>query len=201
DMLVKVGSGAITIETLVKALNPPEMRHEREHAPSEMTPEQLAEAMVSTQHRSGSNRSGSAISIDGIDDMLAKVSQCCNPVPGDPIVGFITTGRGVSVHKSDCANLLSSDPQRWIEVYWNNPENQNYRAQIQVTASNSRGIFADISSAIGVDNASIVEISAHITPEDRAEFSIALEVKDLEHLQLVLKHLRQMEGVISVRRF
>jgi guanosine-3',5'-bis(diphosphate) 3'-pyrophosphohydrolase len=200
DMLVKVGSGAITIETLVKALDPPEMRHEREPAPSEMTPGQLAEAMVSTQHRSGSNRSGSAISIDGIDDMLAKVSQCCNPVPGDPIVGFITTGRGVSVHKSDCANLLSSDPQRWIEVYWNNPENQNYRAQIQVTASNSRGIFADISSAIGVDNASIVEISAHITPEDRAEFSIALEVKDLEHLQLVLKHLRQMEGVISVRR-
>jgi guanosine-3',5'-bis(diphosphate) 3'-pyrophosphohydrolase len=200
DMLVKVGSGAITIETLVKALDPPEMRHEREPAPSEMTPGQLAEAMVSTQHRSGSNRSGSAISIDGIDDMLAKVSQCCNPVPGDPIVGFITTGRGVSVHKSDCANLLSSDPQRWIEVYWNNPENQNYRAQIQVTAANSRGIFADISSAIGVDNASIVEISAHITPEDRAEFSIALEVKDLEHLQLVLKHLRQMEGVISVRR-
>lgn len=199
DMLVKVGSGAITLESLIKALDPPEMRKEQEPAPSEMTPEQIAEVMAS-QVRSGSNRGGSAISIDGIDDMLAKVSQCCNPVPGDPIVGFITTGSGVSVHKSDCNNLLSSDPRRWIEVYWNNLEHQNYRAEIQVTAENRRGIFVDISSAIGSDMATIVEISAHVTPEDRAEFSIALEIKNLEHLQVILQHLRQMDTVISVRR-
>lgn len=199
DMLVKVGSGAITIDSLVKALEPPEMRKEQEPTPSELTPAQLAEAMV-TQQRTDSNRGGSAISIDGIDDMLAKVSLCCNPVPGDPIVGFITTGRGVSVHKANCTNLLSSDPLRWIEVFWNNPESQSYRAEIQVTAENSRGIFAEISSAIGADTASIIEISAHITPEDRAEFNIVLEIKDLDHLQLILKHLRQMEGVISVRR-
>ncbi|MBT8347004.1 MAG: bifunctional (p)ppGpp synthetase/guanosine-3',5'-bis(diphosphate) 3'-pyrophosphohydrolase [Desulfofustis sp.] len=199
DMLVKVGSGAITIDSLVKALDPPEMRKEQESAPSDLTPEQIAEVMAS-QVRSGANRSGSAISIDGIDDMLARVSQCCNPVPGDPIVGFITTGSGVSVHKSNCANLLSSDPQRWIEVYWNNLEHQSYRVEIQVTAENRRGIFAEISSAISADMATIVEISAHVTPEDRAEFSIALEVRNLEHLQQVLQHLRQMEPVISVRR-
>lgn len=199
DMLVKVGSGAITIENLVKALDPPEMRREQEQAPSEMTPEQIAEVM-SSQVRAGTSRSGSAISIDGIDDMLAKVSQCCNPVPGDPIVGFITTGSGVSVHKSDCTNLLSSDPQRWIEVYWNSQEHQSYRVEVKVTAENRRGIFADISSAIGADMASIVEISAHVTAEDRAEFSIALEVRNLDHLQEVLLHLRQMEAVISVRR-
>ncbi len=199
DMLVKVGSGAITIENLVKALDPPEMRREREPTPSEMTPEQIAELMAS-QVRSGTSRSGSAISIDGIDDMLAKVSQCCNPVPGDPIVGFITTGRGVSVHKADCVNLLSSDPQRWIEVFWNSQENQSYRVEVQVTAENRRGIFADISSAISADMATIVEISAHVTPEDRAEFSIALEVTNLDHLQQILLHLRHMEAVISARR-
>jgi GTP pyrophosphokinase len=199
DMLVKVGSGAITIDNLVKALDPPEMRKEQEPAPSELTPEQIAEVMAS-QVRTGANRSGSAISIDGIDDMLARVSQCCNPVPGDPIVGFITTGSGVSVHKSNCANLLSSDPQRWIEVYWNNLEHQSYRVEIQVTAENRRGIFADISSAISADMATIVEISAHVTAEDRAEFSIAIEVRNLEHLQHILQHLRQMDAVISVRR-
>jgi GTP pyrophosphokinase len=104
------------------------------------------------------------------------------------------------VHKSNCANLLSSDPQRWIEVYWNNLEHQSYRVEVQVTAENRRGIFADISSAISADMATIVEISAHVTPEDRAEFSIALEVRNLEHLQQVLQHLRHMEPVISVRR-
>lgn len=199
DMLVKVGSGAITAENLIKALDPPEMRKEKEPTPSEMTPEKIAE-MMAGQVRSGPNRNGSAISIDGIDDMLAKVSQCCNPVPGDPIVGFITTGSGVSVHKSDCPNLLSSDPQRWIEVFWNNLESHSYRVEIQVTAENRRGIFADISSAISADMATIVEISAHVTPEDRAEFSIAVEVRDLGHLQDIMLHLRQMDAVISVRR-
>jgi GTP pyrophosphokinase len=199
DMLVKVGSGAISAGSLIKALDPPEMRRDKEPTPSEMTPEQLAE-MMAGHVRSTATRGGSAISIDGIEDMLAKVSQCCSPVPGDPIVGFITTGSGVSVHKSDCPNLLSSDPQRWIEVFWNNLAAHNYRVQIQVTAENRSGIFADISSAIGADLASIVEISAHVTPEDRAEFSIALEVKDLAHLQVVMNHLRHMDAVISVRR-
>jgi len=199
DMLVKVGSGGITAENLVKALDPPEMRKEAELVPSEMTPEQLAE-MMAGQVRAGANRSGSAISIDGIDDMLAKVSQCCNPVPGDPIVGFITTGNGVSVHKSDCPNLLSSDPQRWIEVFWNNLESHSYRVEIRLTAENRRGIFAEISAAISADMATIVEISAHVTPEDRAEFSIALEVRDLDHLHEIMQHLRQMEAVIMVNR-
>jgi GTP pyrophosphokinase len=198
DMLIKVGSGAITIQSLMKALNPPEMRQEAEAAVEQMTPEDLAASMV-TQQR-GTVKGGSAICIDGIDDLLAKVSQCCNPVPGDPIVGFITTGRGVSVHKSDCPNLLSSDPKRWIQVYWNNPESQHFRAEIQVITENTKGIFVDISSAVGSDQATIVEIAAHKTPADTVEFSIALEIRDLEHLQLLLKHLRQMDTVISARR-
>jgi GTP pyrophosphokinase len=199
DMLIKVGSGAITIQSLLKALDPPEMRQEKEATAQQLSPEELAASMVS-QQRGGGSRSGSAISIDGIDDMLAKVSLCCHPIPGDPIVGFITTGRGVSVHKADCPNLLSSDPQRWIEVYWNNPESQQYRAEIQVITDNSKGVFVDISSAVAADLATIVEISAHKTPTDTVEFSIAVEIRDLEHLQVLLKHLRQMESVISARR-
>jgi GTP pyrophosphokinase len=159
----------------------------------------MAAAMVSHQ-RAEVAGSGSVIQIDGIDDVLVKVSQCCNPVPGDPIVGFITTGRGVSVHKSDCTNLLSTDPQRWMEVFWNNGDSHQYRAEIQVIAENSRGIFAEISSAIGTDNATISEISAHTTAVDTVEFTIAVEVKNLDHLQLLLQHLRQMAPVISVRR-
>ena len=199
DMLTKVGSGNITIQNLIKALDPPELRKEHEPTASEMTPEELAAAMVGHQ-RSGESRSSSAIYIDGVDDMLAKVSQCCNPVPGDPILGFITTGRGVSVHKADCANLLKSDPQRWLEVFWNSVEKQRYRAEVQVVTENSKGIFADISSAIGTDEATIVEISAHTTPVDTVEFTIALEVRNLDHIHILIKHLQQMEPVISARR-
>ncbi len=200
DMLTKVGGGNITVQNLVKALDPPELRKEHEAATAEMTPAELAAAMVSRQQHPGGGKSGSAIYIDGVDDMLAKVSHCCNPVPGDPILGFITTGRGVSVHKADCPNLLKSDPQRWLEVFWNSVEQQHYRAEIQVFTENSKGIFADISSAIGSDDASIVEISAHTTPVNTVEFTIALEVRNLDHLQTLLKHLHQMTPVISARR-
>ncbi len=197
DMLVKVGSGTITARNLLKFFQPPESRGEYE--PEDMTPEQLAKLMI---HKDGAavHGTGSVIKIDGIDDILVKVSQCCSPVPGDAIVGFITTGKGVSVHKAECRNLLSSDPHRWIEVCWSGGNNGHHRVKIHVSAENRRGIFATISSAISADDANIVEISARTTPADTADLQIALEVEDLKHLQIVLQHLRQMEEVISARR-
>jgi GTP pyrophosphokinase len=198
DMLIKVGSGIITVNNLVKALQPPELQQEKEQAGPELPPAQLAALLVSQSSEKEPGKSG--ISIDGIDGMLVKISQCCSPVPGDTIVGFITTGRGVSVHKADCVNLLSTDPQRWIKVSWAGLEDRHYKAGVHVSAENRRGIFAEISSAISADNANILEVSAHVTPADTADLTISLEVANLEHLQQLMQHLRQMEHVISVRR-
>jgi GTP pyrophosphokinase len=199
DMLVKVGSGVITVASLVKALQPPELLQEKERTAPELPPEQLAAQMVS-QPAAEKEQGKSGISIDGIDGMLVKISQCCRPLPGDPIVGFITTGRGVSVHKADCQNLLSTDPLRWIKVSWSGIEDKHYKVGIHISAENRRGIFAAVSSAISADNANILEVSAHVTPADTADLTISLEVAHLEHLQQLMQHLRQMEHVISVRR-
>ena len=152
------------------------------------------------QSVSPGQQGGSTIRIDGIDDMLIKISQCCIPVPGDPIVGFITTGRGVSIHKAECANLHSTDPRRWLEVSWSGKDCGQHRVELHVSAENRRGIFADISSAISSDNANIVDIAAHTMPDDIADLRIAIEVENLSHLQVVIQHLRQMEHVLSVRR-
>ena len=196
DMLIKVGSGVITVQTLIKALQPPELQQEKENAAYELSPEELAARLVSQQ--TIEKEPGKAgISIDGIDGMLVKISQCCNPLPGDRIVGFITTGRGVSVHKADCVNLLSSDPQRWIEVSWAGLMDKHYKVGIHVSAENRRGIFAEVSAAISSDNANIVEVSAHVTPADTADLTITLEVENLDHLHVLMQHLRQMEYVIS----
>lgn len=199
DMLVKVGSGTITLQSLVRSLQPPELREENELQRTQIAPEKLAAMMTHQQTVSGS-KGGTGISIDGIDDMLVKISQCCNPVPGDAIVGFITTGRGVSIHKADCANLLATDPYRWIEVSWSGAESTLHRVEIYISAENSKGIFAEISAVISADNANIVEISAHTTPTDTADLHLTVEVNNLQHLQKVLQHLRQMQQVISVRR-
>jgi len=199
DMLVKVGSGTITVQTLIKALQPPELQQEKDNAAYDLPPEELAARLVG-QQTAEKEQGKAGISIDGIDGMLVKISQCCNPLPGDGIVGFITTGRGVSVHKADCVNLLSSDPRRWIEVSWAGLDDKHYKAGIHVSAENRRGIFAEVSSAISSDNANIVEVSAHVTPADTADLTLTVEVENLDHLQVLMQHIRQMEHVISVRR-
>lgn len=199
DMLVKVGTGVLTVSDVLDALQPPELHKEKEVVHQELSPEEIA-AQMGSQQSAPSQSSGSAIKIDGIDDMLIKISQCCNPVPGDPIVGFITQGRGVSVHNAGCVNLLATDPTRWIEVSWTGMENSQYRANIYVQAENVKGVFAEISAIISTDNANIAEISAQTSQTGTAEINIALEIKDLSHLQTVMAHLRQQPAVISVRR-
>lgn len=152
------------------------------------------------QHTSQSQEEKSGVRIDGIDGMLVKVSRCCNPLPGDTIVGFITMGRGVSVHKANCVNLLSSDPKRWIDVSWSGIEDKTYRVSINVVAENTRGIFSEISAVISTDCANIVDISAHTTATDQAQMTISIEVENLEHLKVMMQHLRQIPQVITVRR-
>jgi len=198
DLLAKVGNGVVTVQGLVKALQPPEFSDEQIRQ-KELTPQELAAQMVS-QQKSGGQGGDSAISIDGIDDMLVRISQCCHPVPGDAIIGFITTGRGISVHKASCELLLTTDPQRWIAVSWSSAQTIQHRVEILVTAENRRGIVATISAAINADDANILGIPTRLTPEGIVELQITLEVADLEHLQMLLQHLRQLESVISVRR-
>ena len=199
ELLVKVGNGTITLQNLIKGLLPVELRKDQEQSQVEQVPaEKLASLMVGQQLQQ--QDSGTGVRIDGIDGMLVKVSQCCNPLPGDHIVGFITMGRGVSVHKANCPNLLSSDPKRWIDVSWSGIADKTYKVSINVVAENRRGIFAEISSTISTENANIVDISAHTTPTDQAQMTISLEVENLDHLRVLMQHLRQIPAVITVRR-
>ncbi len=199
DMMAKVGSGMITIPHLVRTLQPPEIQKEEDarRVRQETSSTSRADAGAVAQTRSAT---GSAIHIDGVDDMMIKISRCCHPVPGDTIMGFVTNGRGISVHKVDCINLLATDPKRWMDVEWSAAQDVGHRVEIQVSAENGKGIFAAITTAINSDDADILDITAHTTPTDTADFHIAVEVEGLEHLQRVLQHLRQMSQVIMARR-
>jgi GTP diphosphokinase / guanosine-3',5'-bis(diphosphate) 3'-diphosphatase len=199
EMLVKIGSGVITIQTLIRFLQPPELLQEKEALPENLSPEQIAQ-MLAVQPDTEGKKDGSTIRIDGIDDVLVKISQCCNPVPGDPIVGFITTGRGVSIHKAECTNLLSTDPRRWIEVSWPGKDNSQHRVELHVIAEDKRDIFTEISWVISTDNANIINISNTITPDGFRDLRIAIMVENLDHLQIVIQHLRQLEHILTVRR-
>jgi GTP pyrophosphokinase len=196
DMLVKVGSGAITIHHLLEALIPEELRAAEEKALAAEAQEQSPPA--EPQRPIMDTRE--VIDIDGVSDMLVRVSQCCKPVPGDDIVGFITTGRGISIHKRDCLNLRSSDPRRWLAVNWSGAVKALHRSQLLIRAENRRNILADITSTISHDDAEIISFNSRTTPDNLAELDVVLEVSDLRHLQVVQQHLMQLPAIIEVYR-
>lgn len=198
DMLVRVGEGSITIPHLMRTLQPEEFREaEEKRRMAEMV--ERAHRAAEEQHRTHPVRRN-IVDIDGVDGMLVRVSQCCHPVPGDAIIGFITTGSGISIHKAECPNLLATDPTRWLDVTWAGSPQNTHRASLQIRAENRKNLLAEISSTISADDADIVELNAKTTVENIAELDILLEVVNLKHLQLLQQHLLQMPEVIEVRR-
>ncbi|PIE59756.1 MAG: GTP pyrophosphokinase [Desulfobulbus propionicus] len=196
DLLVKVGTGNISIPQLIRALQPEEFKEsERKKREKEL----LERTRRTREHREKASGRDS-IDIDGIDDMLVKISPCCSPVPGDAVMGFITQGAGISIHRNDCPNLLNSDSSRWIEVTWGAAFRKLHKAALYVRAEDRKNLLADISSAIGADDAGISEISAKKNADNIVEIKMVVEVVDVEQLRRVLQHLRQMSAVIEVLR-
>ncbi len=194
DLLVKVGCGEITLERLQRVLLPEEARKAEE--------EQLERELLARREEEGDRRGDAArvMDIDGFDDMLVKVSQCCRPVPGDDIVGFITTGSGISIHRADCPNLLATDPRRRLAINWNGSRQGQHRAGLTIRAENRKNLLADISGIISADDADIVELKANTSVDNVARINLVLAVDDLAHLQRIHQHLHQMPEVIEVRR-
>ncbi len=196
DMLAKVGSGIITLQQLVRTFQPEEYQENEEQRGTD----ELLDTRGKVEELRVVERKGGTIDIDGMDDMLVRVSQCCKPVPGDRILGFITTGRGISIHKEDCVNLRSTDPTRWLAVNWSGSPKSKHRAELFITAENSRNILTEISSTINTDDADIVELNARKTSDNLAALDVIVEVSDLNHLQVLQQHVQQIPEVIDVRR-
>lgn len=193
DLFIKLGSGAITGEHLQKALP----SNDRISDTEEASVVDLSVGQPETKQRKKGKES---LSIAGVDGMLVKISQCCRPVPGDKITGFVTQGRGVTVHKSSCVNLLSSDPNRRIEVSWSDTATTKYRGVLTAITENTKGIFSELSAVVGGEDVVVVEMNARVKADDTAEFTIGMEVSNTEQLQHVMLRLKQMPEVISVRR-
>ncbi|MFZ5758837.1 MAG: RelA/SpoT family protein [Thermodesulfobacteriota bacterium] len=196
ELLRKVGSGKIRPEQLVDLLLPPEIRKQKEEDEATATPEIPIESPTTPPKPAR----GDAIVIDGIDNMLIKISQCCLPMPGDEIMGFITAGRGISVHKAHCPNLLATDPERRIEVSWSSSTRTQHRAQIQIVAHDRKGLLVAICNAITNDDANILNVEAHTAKDNIARITIVLEVNSIDHLTTLLQHLRQLDQVIEAKR-
>ena len=160
-----------------------------------------AEAAVPAKVPGGKSEDKS-VRVKGARDLLMQLSRCCNPVPGDRILGYITRGRGLTIHSVDCPNLeaLDYDRERLVEVEWDTATPSHHAVKIAVIAVDKTGVLANVSSAIAECHANISRAEI-LTREDRkAELDFVVEVTDTKHLNQVLKTIERVDGVITARR-
>jgi GTP pyrophosphokinase len=197
DLLIKVGSGVISVENIARALQPAEVPAAGD-VPMEISLERIGE--IATGGKSNNSKNSSGIDIDGVEGMLVKLSKCCSPIPGDDIVGFVTIGHGVSIHKATCPNLKHADPNRLIAVSWAGIAEKTFQTTIFLQADNKRGLFAEVAGVITSEGSNIVDVTAHSSPEEQAQMTIVIEVEGVEQMRTLLQHLRQLPGVVTARR-
>ena len=142
------------------------------------------------------------IKVIGVDDLLIYRAKCCNPIPGEKITGYITRGKGVSVHSVKCPNLLNLmyDPERRIEVEWEHDAGTRYQVTISVIVEDRQGILADITSIIAGSNADIRNVDAKTFEDKRGTIDIIVSINDLKHLELITSSIRSVDGVLNVER-
>ncbi|BCS53594.1 bifunctional (p)ppGpp synthetase/guanosine-3',5'-bis(diphosphate) 3'-pyrophosphohydrolase [Geobacter sp. SVR] len=191
DLLAAIGYGKVTPGQVIGKLLPGEKVQER----AERKESRLAAVMNKLK-----GRSSGAVEISGIDDVLVRFGKCCNPVPGDDIIGFITRGRGVTVHTADCQIALESDPARRVDVAWNKVKSATLPVRIRVICHDVKGILAGITLAITNCEANIASAHIQSTIDKRGENIFEVNVVDLAHLQKVMNAIMKVKGVIKVER-
>ena len=149
------------------------------------------------------NQSG--VIVEGIDNCLIRFSHCCSPVPGDKIVGYVTRGRGVAIHRADCINILHANSedgevQRLIPVRWADEQENNFQAMLYVTATDRQLLLMDIMAAIGEMKLSITNVNARRGKNNLAIMELTVEISDTEQLKKAIKNIQKVDGVISVVR-
>ena len=196
DMYSSVGFGAISAgKVIARMLEEYRKEHETENLEEKL--EELSKERV--VH---SKPSSVGVVVEGIDNCLVRLSKCCNPVPGDEIVGFITRGRGVSVHRKDCINMkdLISQDGRMIDVYWYDEPRASYSVDIEIYANDRAGLLSDIIKEVGNNKCKLIAVNSKANKERIAMTEITVEVENLEELNKILKNLRKVDSVYEVKR-
>lgn len=199
ELYAAIGEGTISAETVVRRL----ISSQGGRAGVEET---MAEAVTPTriQHQQiGATSSAVVVSDMEQTDVLVKLAKCCTPVPPDEIVGFITRGNGISVHRKDCRNMrsLRREPERFIEIAWADDADGNvYLVQIQIEALDRKGLLADITRALSEHDINMLTGSMNTSNERVARLNFTFEMADPHHLQQVLREIRKIEGVYDAYR-
>ncbi len=200
EMLADVGYGNTVPETIVSKIFPPEEREEEQES-------KIGQLISRITNKQPAPRgSGSGVIVDGIDNIMVNYAKCCNPVPGDDIVGFITRGRGLSVHRRDCEKIAHLEPERMIGVSWGERRSQTVKKKgtnsvnVRVYCTDKPGLLANISQSFSDSGVNISQAHCLTTEDQRAVNTFEVLVADLDQLQGAMKKISQIKGVYRVER-
>jgi len=188
-----IGQGDITVTQLLKAIYP-ELDEQQEQALKPSALERLIERM----RRPGTSK---GLRIQGADGLMVRYAQCCQPVPGDTVVGYVTRGRGVSIHRQDCPNLLHlvHEPERRLEIDWQESAGERFVIRLAVEGNDRRGLYADLAAAMSGTGTDIRSLELKTT-DGRVTGAALVEVENLAHLEKIIRAARRVKGVSEVAR-
>jgi len=198
DLYAAIGFGRLTAnQTLEKLVGSEKLKKQKQSL--------RQERQLERQKRLGLKRKArpsQGVRAPGLDNLLIRFSRCCNPVPGDDIVGYITRGRGVSVHRKDCPNLgtLSTEEGRIIEVFWEGTGQSSYPVELEVLAEDRVNLLSNIMLAVSEMKTNIVAVHGRTLKNKQAQIDLVVDIKDLDHMQAIIAQLQNVEGVLSAHR-
>jgi guanosine-3',5'-bis(diphosphate) 3'-pyrophosphohydrolase len=190
DLFANLGYGRVSVKQVMGRLRP------KVDAQPESKPG-LVSKMVSRIKR---KKSTLGIKVKGLDDMLVRFANCCHPLPGEHVVGYLTRGRGVTIHKSDCRHIADSEPERVVEVVWEPSDHDVYLARMRVVTTDKKGILADITAIMSQRNANILQAEIQTTPDKKGISHFTIEVENYRQLQEIMGAIKKVKNVLLVER-
>jgi GTP pyrophosphokinase len=192
-IFASLGQGDVNVTQVLRALYPDfDARDDSALKPSPL------ERLLDRMKRPGASK---GIRIQGVDGLMVRYAQCCQPVPGDKVVGYVTRGRGVSIHRGDCPNLLflAHEPERRVDIDWQESEGERFVIRLVIEASDRRGLYADLAQAVSETGTDIRSLELK-TVDGRVGGAALVEVENLAHLDKIMKAVRRVKGVSEVAR-
>lgn len=199
ELYSSISSGGVMLGKVVQMLT--EFHQEEKQA--ELKKKEKA-TNFSENKKNNTKKEASGVSVEGVDNLLIRFSRCCNPVPGDKIVGFITKGRGISVHRADCVNVISlpeAERERFIDVHWDEQkENRSYNADISIISEDRKGLFSDISRVCEDMDVHIAGVNAKSSKDSTVNITMTLSISNTNQMEKILRTLKSTQGIVDVYR-
>jgi guanosine-3',5'-bis(diphosphate) 3'-pyrophosphohydrolase len=190
DLIAQIGFGKVSPKQVIGRLKP-------KLGIKDEKPAGLVSKMVGRIKR---RKAGHGIRVKGVSDMLIRFASCCHPLPGESVIGFITRGRGITIHHHDCRHILSADPERLVEVSWETSKEDIYTVKLRVTSVERKGMLADVTSVITQKDANIIEADVKTTVDRKGIAVFSIEVENYKQLQDIISTIKKVKSVLIVER-